>query len=62
MVISSNDMASLWLTTFLCAYFYFFYAEENEEIFEEIEVKSEPLLHSSEYDQVSYGVDFTAAL
>ena len=25
-------------------------------IFEEIEVKDEPWLHSSEYDQVSYGV------
>ena len=54
-VISSIHMASLWLINFLCAYLYF-YAEEMSPICEEIEVKCEPLWHSSEYEQVSYGV------
>ena len=32
------------------------YTEEMASISDEIEVKDEPWIHSSEYDQVSYGV------
>ena len=43
------------LTIFLCACFYS-YTEDMAPIFDEIEVKDEPWIHSSEYGQVSYGV------
>ena len=34
----------------------FFYTDEMAPISDEIEVKDEPWINSSEYDQVSYGV------
>ena len=36
--------------------FFYSYTEEMTPISDEIEVKDEPWIHSSEYDQVSYGV------
>ena len=53
-------------TIFLCACFYSC-TEDMAPISDEIEVKDEPWIHSSEYDQVSYGVKslgfyFTSAL
>ena len=42
--------------------FFYFYTEEMTPIYDEIEVKDEPWLNSSDYDQVSYGVQVSRFL
>ena len=66
-VISFIHMASFWIlinqisTIFVCACFYS-YTEEMAPISDEIEVKDEPWINSSEYDQVGYGIQVSRFL